>query len=868
MSLFDDILWWATSELSDWQRDTLRRLVQKQELDPQDIDDLYAMMKASRGIPDHRNRKALPLAKEHLPVQAANMPTMVLHAIRDLKHVNRIAAGRKIQFAPKGITVVYGGNASGKSGYSRVLKRACRARDLTETVHPDASNPKSSSAVPEAIFEVEIGGKAVALRWQRDVPPPDELSTISVFDGRCARAYLDNEQELAYLPYGLDIVETLAQKILPALARRLEAEMAAINTDITPFVDLAGETNVGKLIASLSATTDPQSIRNLATLTPADTLRLAELNGVLAESNPRAKAQSLRLSAQRLDGLTSRIDSATVWVDDAAIVKLRTCDDEALSASQAETLAAEAFRAAEPLLPGTGQQVWKDLLEAARRYSTEVVHPGKPFPQVEEGSRCPLCQQLLDEAAAKRMRRFEEYVKQDTAKVAAERRDKHKIAIARLGAATVSFGFDAAITEEIAQLDSGVLNPVRNYEHQVGMRKAWLLRAINDHAWVSPPTLPLDPRPSLKALSEKLVAQAVHLEKVDDAKHRQLIEYERAELQARRNLSLRQEALIALVERMRINDALAACKSDLNTKPISDKAREFADKAVTTGLKNALNSEFQKMGIGCRIKVKFTSRVERGRPKLKLVLDLPVTKPLGEILSEGEQRVIAIGSFLAEVHLAGHKDGIVFDDPVSSLDHHWRKNVACRLVDEAKTRQVIVFTHDTVFLGELRDMSELQDVNCLMYHLEWVNDCPGHVTEGLPWEHQSYRDRLDKLQKAQKALEKGWPQYPGANDRNKMRHEYNLLRATIERVIQDVVFNGVIERYRDWVKVGKLGDVAGLTKSECDAIIRLHNACSDVVDAHDPSSAKNAAMPGPAQLGKDIHDLKTVVELIKARRKP
>ncbi len=29
----------------DWQRDALRRLVQKQELAPQDIEDLYAMLK-------------------------------------------------------------------------------------------------------------------------------------------------------------------------------------------------------------------------------------------------------------------------------------------------------------------------------------------------------------------------------------------------------------------------------------------------------------------------------------------------------------------------------------------------------------------------------------------------------------------------------------------------------------------------------------------------------------------------------------------------------------------------------------------------------------------------------------------------------
>ena len=236
-------------------------------------------------------------------------------------------------------------------------------------------------------------------------------------------------------------------------------------------------------------------------------------------------------------------------------------------------------------------------------------------------------------------------------------------------------------------------------------------------------------------------------------------------------------------------------------------------------------------------------------------------------MSEGEQRAIAIGSFLAELHLANHKGGIVFDDPVSSLDHHWRNKVAWRLVAEAKTRQVIVLTHDTAFLGDLRDAIEQQNVNHLMHHLEWLDGFPGCVSDGLPWEHQSYKDRIDKHEKAQREIERTWPAYPNADDRARMRHEYDLLRATIERVIQDVVFNGVIQRYRDWIRVGNLDGVAGLSRSECCEISRLHKVCCDFVDAHDPPSPKNAPVPDAKQLGKDIEDLKAFIAGIKVRRR-
>ncbi|MDP3617342.1 MAG: AAA family ATPase, partial [Rhodoferax sp.] len=63
----------------------------------------------------------------------------------------------------------------------------------------------------------------------------------------------------------------------------------------------------------------------------------------------------------------------------------------------------------------------------------------------------------------------------------------------------------------------------------------------------------------------------------------------------------------------------------------------------------------------------------------------------------GEQRCLSIAAFFAELSTADDPSGIVFDDPVSSLDFQWRGSVAQRLVEESKRRQVIVFTHDVVF---------------------------------------------------------------------------------------------------------------------------------------------------------------------------
>ncbi len=100
-----------------------------------------------------------------------------------------------------------------------------------------------------------------------------------------------------------------------------------------------------------------------------------------------------------------------------------------------------------------------------------------------------------------------------------------------------------------------------------------------------------------------------------------------------------------------------------------------------------------------------------------------------------------------------------------------------------------------------------------------------------------------------------------------MRHQYSLLRSTIERVIQDVVFNGVVRRFRDWVRVDGLLAVANLREVDCKEIVRLYQRCNGVVDSHDPSSDKNDPVPTALELGKDIEDLKNTIKQIQDGRK-
>ena len=126
MNVAQEILEWSLT-LPMWQRDALRRIMTSAVLSQTDEEDLFALARAEYRSNSSGAVTAVPLAPEHLPVESDAPEALVLTAIHDVSNVNALASEQVLEFAADGLTVVYGENAAGKSGYSRILKRACRA---------------------------------------------------------------------------------------------------------------------------------------------------------------------------------------------------------------------------------------------------------------------------------------------------------------------------------------------------------------------------------------------------------------------------------------------------------------------------------------------------------------------------------------------------------------------------------------------------------------------------------------------------------------------------------------------------------------------------------------------------------------------
>jgi hypothetical protein len=221
---------------------------------------------------------------------------------------------------------------------------------------------------------------------------------------------------------------------------------------------------------------------------------------------------------------------------------------------------------------------------------------------------------------------------------------------------------------------------------------------------------------------------------------------------------------------------------------------------------------------------------------------------------------------MAELATAPHQSALVFDDPVSSLDHKWRNKVAERLVSEAAIRQVIVFTHDMIFLNDIEKAAKRASIQCETRHISRTFSITGIVTPDLPWDAMNILARIDALEKRARGLATTRAQEDEETYKGEARHFYDALRAAWERALEEVAFAHVVMRHRDYIRDKDLVRVSALTEKDCKSWGANFGKCCGLMAGHDGSRGRNRAMPEPEELLQDVIALNTWVRELKERQ--
>ncbi|WP_417446396.1 AAA family ATPase [Kangiella sp.] len=291
----------------------------------------------------------------------------------------------------------------------------------------------------------------------------------------------------------------------------------------------------------------------------------------------------------------------------------------------------------------------------------------------------------------------------------------------------------------------------------------------------------------------------------------------------------------------------------VNTSAISREAGRVSEILVTDAFVKRFNEELKLLGASKvsveLIKTKTTFGKAQHKIQLHGLNPQHNRSRAMSVLSEGEQRIVSLAAFLADVISKPNSAPFIFDDPISSLDQTYEENTAKRLVDLSADRQVIVFTHRLSLLGHLieKGNAEYRHIRREPWGCGEHSELPIFAKKPI----NAVKDlRNSKLSAARKALEQdGYDSYyPLAKA---ICSDFRIL---LERIVENELLADVVARHRRAVNTkGKIHKLAKITTEDCDLIDQLMGNFSDY--EHSQSSESPVDIPEPDEL----HDALTLI---------
>jgi ABC-type hemin transport system ATPase subunit len=885
------LLEWSAN-LPIWQRDLLRRLSQGETLTADEIR-AYANHLRFLGVTQNSlligehdwedDLELVPLTAEHLNVVAADEAEVRITKLLHIAGANALAPGAQLDLEPAGLTIIAGRNGTGKSGYTRILKQVCASR-APEVVLENAYSP---GTVPSAVISYTRGDEAgTDVTWSRDAPPlVSPLQRVRVFDKHVAEAHLTGPAQIAYIPPVLQILSGLTialRQIKDELQR--DSEIMALSARSWPELE-AGE--VGATLALLGTGEAKIKLDELVALTEAERASVTTLPAEIAAmsgSDPARQVVLAKHRAQQLSNLAGQLGTAGSVLVEETITALGR-ERSALTAANNKLAALREELFADERLSETGSQTWQTMWRSAKAFLDEHAHE-----QAEDASGpvdfghpslCPLCQQDVDELAASRFSRFHLFMNGEAEADVSAAQAALSARISQINSIEileVSDGTLASFIEPHDEIAAARLSMT------VDEARSNIAAIVSDEA-LDPPAEGFDIGQRLTALaaviSQAAAAEESSVERLSDADSNAAEVARRTDLLDAIELRIGLETRIATVQaehdRRVLDGVLSAAMTACDTTAASRKngtlsqeyvakvGQAFADEALVLGLTRA------------PVKLVF-ARSQNGVSYIKVVLEGAETLALSTVLSDGEQRMVAIAGFFADLTESGDSSTLVFDDPVSSLDQEYRQAVARRLIEEAAIRQVLVFTHDEIFVRylyeskanlELVRVASADDrpVAALEYlHLTRTARGSGSPTTNEAWRHVAVKDRIARLNER--------IQVAAALYRAGDEVQYELMakdiiggiRETWERLVEQVLLKGVVQRFERDIRTRELRYLTDIDDQDVARIDLGMNVESRFMTGHDDPTGDVVRMSGPDWLSSELNNLKEFSAEINRRR--
>jgi len=848
------IIDWANQQ-DHWLRAMVAEILESQTpLTEEQIEHFYNRLLVEKGLESGEPTNAAPL--EDKDAAADSEQALTLAQIKDVENVNCLAAGQELTFNPR-LTVIFGENAAGKSGYARILKGLTAVRTI-ESILSDISKPQARASASVSYW---LGGdtkeisKATTIKWngEQGLAP---LTRIDVFDSRGVGVHVDGELNYVYSPSDLSLFPLITEAI-DKIKTKLEKGRAEMLGPGNQFAH--GFNRQGALyskIDTLGASTDVEELKKLALVSTEEEVSLAEQDAKVNALRSDTTDASLQVALAEKQWLLAVQKCAEAL----SKVNVESYNASVLALMQAKKSykATSEIAFADKNIPGFATPAWTSFIEAGESYikSNFSTYPG-------EADSCVYCRQTLSPAAMDLLKKYREYCSNEAKKNVTSADSVVKSIIAPLS--------DAQLERVLEDAQKRGADSANGREWNQSIANA-ASKAINAKTLITGESaLPLDVLTEWSTLLGEVNTKMGNVEKT-------IGELQTHGAERKKAFDEELKKLLLLKDRLQLRTVLPAILGYVDKCRWADRANNVGSKfrslgtALTgmskTASEQLLNQDFEKLFQDeCEslkapaVTLDFTGRKGQAARKKSIVSG----HKLSDVLSEGEQKVIALADFIAETSLRRKSSPIVFDDPVNSLDYKRLKHVVRRIHELSKTRQIIVFTHNIWFATELLDCFTRDKKGCTYYDIRSEEGRRGLLSQANNPRmdvFDNYKKQLDELIK--QASSQSNPVIKEAL----VRSSYDVLRGACETFVETDLFQDVTRRYRANIMMTKLSEIRPeRLPAAIKTVDEIFGKCCDVMWGHSHTAETANIRPSLDELKAEWEQLKAARDVYLAKEK-
>jgi len=833
---WEQLLWTLCSQLDEFTDD--------------EVDLCYKHLCQNVGIFKEGLPGRLPISFEKIyetrAASAGAQPKVSIVGIKQMRHVNALSERCELTFGPH-LTLIYGKNGSGKSGIARLLANACFSRGSRDVL-PNLRKAQQSKEKASATFVLQTMGQ------QEPQDQPYEigqhvpaLKRFAVFDEQSVHIHLDERNKVSFVPAHIAIFDKVASAIAKIEKRAAEENRVRSrpNPFLSVFLNPAEQSTVADYCKSLTAAVSDEQLIAAIEFTDEDDVRLRELETDIQNKRsldvPAKMAQlkgeesALRAAHRSLQQCAGKVTPALASAINQLLLQIHE------QRRTVEALGVGSFD--DGLFATLGSPEWKALLLAARSfYATEQ----QRTEVVTDPTHCALCHQSISQQQRDLFQKYWRFLESEAEAELNRLESKLSGYLSELQVVKDRFP-PAAGSEVVAHLlqahQPAILVELKEqFGALASVLDGWI-SALKQGKQVNDADIPRFDLSSLEKLAQDRERQLVALG--DPSTDIAVLERQVVLLKHKKMaFTLKSDGLERL-QYLRWQSKI----NQINFAGIKAATTKKRTEAFLAGFAQEYKANFnaELTGLGCEFDLVLWASGEQGNTVKEYRLEFSEDHPPTHVMSEGEQKACSLADFLTEVQLDANNCGIVLDDPVSSLDHERKEGIAARLAAEARQRQVIIFTHDLVFMRKLVDSALDNGIPLVAHWIRKIEGAPGHIALDSSPKLASVKtlkaDALAAVENYQQLLPKEQEQALGV--------ALDYLRSACEALVEESLFAKTIQRYDDHVRVQNLQD-AVFDHALAQRIVDLHGKISELLLAHNRSDEAR-------EDGVDIVDFQSVM---------